>query len=179
MPDSSDSIDPDVIRPQKLEDSFDYVLNRLQDIRQRSAESDRQVYRAVGDFATAAQRTAAAADDLLTDLGDDPSPSQSLAQRLSDRWHTLRSEADELLCTATTDDGIDRVLKLEQLIDRIERRLAQLMPPPAAPPSPASPSLEQMTVSELKALAKEQGITGYSRLKKADLIEQLRTHATT
>ncbi len=34
--------------------------------------------------------------------------------------------------------------------------------------------LESMTVVELKALAKERGLQGYSALKKAELIDQLK-----
>jgi hypothetical protein len=171
MSNSSDAVNPEVIQPQKLEDSFDYVMNRLHEIRERTAQSDRQVYRAVGDFATAAQRTANAADELLTEIQNAPAP-ESLVQRLSDRWQELRQEADELLCRADNDAAIDRVLKLEQLVDRIERRLIQLVPPPADD----APSLEEMTVSELKAFAKAQGITGYSKLNKKALIDRIKTH---
>jgi len=35
---------------------------------------------------------------------------------------------------------------------------------------------EDRTVAELRARAKELGITGVSRLKKADLIDELRNH---
>jgi len=40
--------------------------------------------------------------------------------------------------------------------------------------APAPVSLEAMTVADLRALAKERGITGFSTLKKADLIDLLK-----
>jgi len=40
--------------------------------------------------------------------------------------------------------------------------------------APASVALEAMTVADLRALAKERGITGFSTLKKADLIDLLK-----
>ncbi len=43
----------------------------------------------------------------------------------------------------------------------------------AAPKEAASNDLSKMTVAELKALAKEKGIKGYTSLKKAELIEAL------
>lgn len=38
---------------------------------------------------------------------------------------------------------------------------------------PTSVDLESLTVAELKALAKEKGLSGYSKLKKAELIAEL------
>jgi large subunit ribosomal protein L21 len=42
-----------------------------------------------------------------------------------------------------------------------------------APKAPVSDDLSSKTVAELKALAKEKGIKGYTSLKKAELIEAL------
>ena len=55
----------------------------------------------------------------------------------------------------------DRLLAEEQAKLEAEKKIA-------------SESLSDLTVDELKALAKEKGLTGYSDLKKDELIEELK-----
>jgi large subunit ribosomal protein L21 len=56
-------------------------------------------------------------------------------------------------------------------------KAVKVAPPKAvkvtAPKAPVSDDLSSKTVAELKALAKEKGIKGYTSLKKAELIEAL------
>lgn len=47
----------------------------------------------------------------------------------------------------------------------------------AHPPAQALSSLESLTVAALQAKAREQGISGVSRLRKAELIEALQRSA--
>jgi len=49
-------------------------------------------------------------------------------------------------------------------------------PDPVGGPVPTpSPNLETMTLAALQGLAKSQGLAGVSRLRKAELIDKLRT----
>jgi hypothetical protein len=45
------------------------------------------------------------------------------------------------------------------------------------PPVQGRPPLDGLTVAELQAMARDQGMTGISRLRKADLIEALQRSA--
>ena len=56
---------------------------------------------------------------------------------------------------------------------RAFRRASDALPTPPEKASEPSVDLSAMKVAELRALAKEQGLTGYSKLKKADLIAAL------
>lgn len=46
-------------------------------------------------------------------------------------------------------------------------------PLPTPPPLPSAQALKKMKVSELKELAKQRDLAGYSKLKKADLVQAL------
>jgi len=48
-------------------------------------------------------------------------------------------------------------------------------PEPEAEPEPEEPNLSDFTVDQLKAMASERGLSGYSKLKKAELITLLET----
>jgi small subunit ribosomal protein S2 len=47
-------------------------------------------------------------------------------------------------------------------------------PAVASAPAPVAPDMEAMTVTELRAIAKEKGVANYSKLRKAELIDALK-----
>lgn len=61
----------------------------------------------------------------------------------------------------------------EKTTPKVEKVSAPKTKKVAAPKAAASEDLSSKTVAELKAMAKEKGITGYTSLKKAELIEAL------
>lgn len=164
----------EVVPPVTLQESFDLSLNKLKRVKQRMQASDRELYRAVGEFATVATATAQAAADLLEEAlpalpasQPEPSAHSRLRDRLEARQASLRQEADELLCTATTDADIDRALRLEQLLIHIEKRLNQL-----------DPDLSELTVRELRELAKKKGLKVAAKANKQTLIQQIQNTQT-
>ena len=73
-------------------------------------------------------------------------------------------------------EGIDTSAKKKAPAKKAEPKKAAAAPKAvkvAAPKAPVSDDLTSKTVAELKALAKEKGIKGYTSLKKAELIEAL------
>lgn len=172
----------EVVQPVTLQESFELSLNKLKRVKQRMQASDRELYRAVGEFATVATATAQAAADLLeealpalpTSPPEPPEPlaHPSLRDRLQAHRASLRQEADELLCTATTDADIDRALRLEQLLGYIEHRLTQL-----ASEQPQT-DLTRLTVMQLRKLAKEKGLKVAAKANKQTLIQQIQNAQT-
>lgn len=59
---------------------------------------------------------------------------------------------------------------------RISNAANQRSPSTVSRKGGKSGSYEDWTVHDLKARAKELGLTGYSRLKKEDLVSKLRNH---
>ncbi|WP_448562426.1 Rho termination factor N-terminal domain-containing protein [Trichothermofontia sp.] len=184
----------EVVAPVTLQESFDLTLDTLKRVRQRMQAGDREVYRAVGEFATVATATAQAAADLLEetlpllpnaqseqpDEPNQPKPPDHLDQcllrdRLQAHRVLLRQEADELLCTARTDAEIDRALRLEQLLGCIEQRLGQLKP---APSTEDTEDLSKLTVKELRERAKTLGLKGTAKANKQTLIQYIQNAPT-
>ncbi|WP_448571550.1 hypothetical protein [Trichothermofontia sp.] len=179
----------EVVAPVTLQDSFDLTLDQLKRVKQRMQASDRELYRAVGEFATVATATAHAAADLLTealpalphhqpeppDHPNQPEPpdQRPLRDRLQARRVLLRQEADELLCTANTDAEIDRALRLEQLLVYLEQRLRQLKPP-----EQSTEDLPKLTVKELRERAKTMGLQVAAKANKQTLIQQIQNTQT-
>lgn len=171
----------EIVQPVTLEDSFDIVLNRLTKFEQDMMESNKRVYQAVGKFAGTAMTTAQAMADIAIDEAESSTDELTLGERLQNRLCLLRSEADALLLAAHSDEEIDRVLRLEHLIDRISCRiatLAQVMPDSSADKTAgksnnAATDLAAMTKAQLCEMAKIQGLKGYSKLKKHELVDLL------
>ncbi|MBN2605296.1 MAG: Rho termination factor N-terminal domain-containing protein, partial [Bacilli bacterium] len=57
---------------------------------------------------------------------------------------------------------------------KVEKTVAPKVEKVEVPKAKASVDFESMTVADLKSLCKDKGITGYSKLKKAELIEALK-----
>jgi len=74
-------------------------------------------------------------------------------------------------------EGIATSAKKKAPAKKAESKKEEVVAPKAVkvktPKAPVSDDLSSKTVAELKALAKEKGIKGYTSLKKAELIEAL------
>jgi hypothetical protein len=99
---------------------------------------------------------------------------------LEARLKSLRSEADGLLLAANSNEEIDRLTRLESLIDLINSRMKSLSLPIIEPPIKEVETLvkevetlDKLPVAKLKEMAKQRRLTGYSRLNKTQLIDLL------
>lgn len=154
------------IAPEKsmnLLESFEYASNQLQNLRERMEQSDRKLYRSVGEFMDSTDRTiqnlaaealneTIAPDRLLNPALGESSVESSVksssneVQKLQERHQSLRSEINSLLLTAYTNEEIDRLRNLDYLSELIQTRIQELS---TAPDSIASP--QKVTVDELKS----------------------------
>ena len=150
------------IAPEKsmnLLESFEYASNQLQNLRERMEQSDRKLYRSVGEFMDSTDRTiqnlaaealneTIAPDCLLNPaLGESSAESSSNeVQKLQERHQSLRSEINSLLLTVYTNEEIDRLRNLDYLSELIQTRIQELS---TSPDSIASP--QKVTVDELKS----------------------------
>ena len=150
------------IAPEKsmnLLESFEYASNQLQNLRERMEQSDRKLYRSVGEFMDSTDRTiqnlaaealneTIAPDCLLNPaLGESSAESSSNeVQKLQERHQSLRSEINSLLLTVYTNEEIDRLRNLDYLSELIQTRIQELS---TSPDSIVSP--QKVTVDELKS----------------------------
>lgn len=154
------------IAPEKsmnLLESFEYASNQLQNLRERMEQSDRKLYRSVGEFMDSTDRTiqnlaaealneTIAPDRLLNPALGESSVESSVesssneVHKLQERHQSLRSEINSLLLTVYTNEEIDRLRNLDYLSQLIQTRIQELS---TAPDSIASP--QKVTVDELKS----------------------------
>jgi hypothetical protein len=180
MSDEGKNVEIEVVKPITLEESFDAVFHKLERLQQEMANSDTAVYRAVGEFVDSTVTVAQNMVNVALDSEDSNTqsvvpesamPEGDFREALCKRFEVIRSQADQLLLTADSNEAIERALKLEQLLDRITNRINSLIST-EDDKKPITIS-KDLSVTQLREMAKERNLKGYSKLKKDELIKEL------
>ena len=104
-------------------------------------------------------------DKALKKLGRDP---MNILQR-----NSIKKFDNNDPSTYPSNPEQRRKLMAQQKLEVLKKAAPKKEEAPKAEVKEASADYSSMTVAELKAVAKEKGITGYTSLKKAELIEAL------
>ena len=115
-------------------ESFQYASEQLQNLRERMEKRDRKLYRAIGEYMDSTDQTiknlaAEALDQTIVSdplLNPSPPDSQKDLPQLQARYTLIRSEFNSLLLTAYTNEEIDRLRNLNDLVYFISARIQEL-----------------------------------------------------
>lgn len=102
---------------------------------------------------------------------------------MSDYYQNRKHRLNEKLKLYKFNNNLTKVNNALARLDELERARegfasdgAQAEIPPEVPVDEGTPDFSQLTVPELKDIAKQGDIEGYSSMRKAELIEAIEAH---